>query len=90
MYNKIYLLTFVLSSTIKNIMGYDSYKRRFKRAELECELAHEDAENDRQYPNPSEKSINFKKFMSLKSKGDDRDEVEQMEFLALKKRYGWW
>jgi hypothetical protein len=71
-------------------MALDYEGRRFKRAEMACELAHEDAENDRQSPNPTEKSINFKKFMTLKSKGDSRDEVEEMEFLAFKKRYGWW
>ena len=61
----------------------DSYKRRFKRAELACELAHEE-----ERATPSQKSRDFKKFMRLKKK--ERDEIEQMEFLALKKRYGWW
>jgi len=67
----------------------DAAGRRFKRAEMANELAHEDAENDRRYPNPTEKSLNFKKFMRLKN-NKNRNEVEQLDYLALKKRYGWW
>ena len=69
-------------------MSYES--RRFREAEMSCELAHEDRENDRVRPNGSQKSMHFKKFMSLKSKGLNRDEVEELEFIAFKRRYGWW
>ena len=69
---------------------YLSEKDRFKRAEMANELAHEDAENDRARPNGTEKSRNFKAFMKLKGKGENRSHTEDLEFTALKKRYGWY
>ena len=66
-------------------MSYES--RRFRRAEMANELAHEDAENDRERPNASQKSRHFKEFMSLKRK--NRSHTEDLEFQAFKRRYGW-
>jgi hypothetical protein len=63
----------------------DNEGRRFKRAEMAAELAHE----DREYNTPSQKSIDFKKFMKLK-KNENRDEIQDLEFIALKRRYKWW
>ena len=63
---------------------YISEKDEFKRAEMACELAHEDAE----YNTPSRKSVDFKAFMRLKNK--DRNHIEELKFIAFKKRYGWW
>ena len=71
-------------------MPRDYEARRFKEAEMANELAHEDAENDRNYPRPSQKSRHFKEFMALKKKGSNRSHVEDLEFQAFKKRYGWW
>ena len=71
-------------------MALDREQRRFKNAEMANELAHEDAWEDRRRPNPSQKSRHFKEFMALKNKGSNRSHVEDLEFQAFKKRYGWW
>lgn len=58
-----------------------SYKDRFKRAEMACELAHE----DREFNTSSSKEIAYSKFLRLKS--IFRDDIQELEFIALKKRY---
>lgn len=68
----------------------DNEARRFKRAEMANELAHEDAWNDRQRPNKTQKSRHFAQFMALKRKGEGRSHTEDLEFSAFKKRYGWY
>ena len=62
----------------------DNEQRRFKRAEMDFELAHEEPTISK-----SIKSMDYQKFTRLKTTGDKRDEIEEMQFLALKKRYNW-
>ena len=59
--------------------------RDFKRAEMACELAHE----DREYNTQSSKSIAYAKFKRLKGIAN-RNEIQDLELLALKRRYSWY
>ena len=66
----------------------DYYQKQFKRSEMASELAHEDRENDKERT-PSQKSRMFQNFLRLKALGSCRNDIEEMDFLAYKKRFNW-
>jgi hypothetical protein len=79
-------LTFIIvSKQTLGIMSYES--RQFRKAEMACELAHEDAENDTQYGrSASQFEVGY--YNELKAMSG-RTPEQDMELIALQKRYGW-